>query len=198
MSPAWRFWIDRGGTFTDCIGVSPAGVFHVAKLHSSDGAPLEAIRQILANAGEADLSLDEARVRIKLGTTVATNALLERRGVPTALLTNVGLSGVFEIGTQERPELFDLEIERPPRLPKWWIEVPGRRDAEGCTPQSSPWIQIPATPPGNRRRPSAVPLRNTSAPSILLGPPTGFSDWPSEFHNGDRTSSPLAERPRAS
>ncbi len=132
MSPAWRFWIDRGGTFTDCIGVSPAGVFHVAKLLSSDAAPLEAIREILARAGEADLSLDEASIRIKLGTTVATNALLERRGVPTALLTNLGLSGVFEIGTQQRPELFDLEIERPPRLPKWWIEVPGRRDAQGA------------------------------------------------------------------
>lgn len=133
----WEFWIDRGGTFTDCLGIDPAGSVHVTKVLSSDGAPRQAIAEILARTGtEADL---EARIeaalvgaRVKLGTTVATNALLERRGVPTALLTNRGLSGVFEVGTQERPELFALEIERPRRLHEWRLEVAGRRDAQGA------------------------------------------------------------------
>ena len=139
MDRPWRFWIDRGGTFTDCIGVSPSDAFFTAKLLSSDRAPLEAINEILSKAGQslpgadgdAVGGLDGPAMQIKLGTTVATNALLERRGVRTALLTNVGLSGVFEIGTQQRPELFALEIEQPPRLPEWKIEVPGRRDAAG-------------------------------------------------------------------
>jgi 5-oxoprolinase (ATP-hydrolysing) len=137
VSARWQFWIDRGGTFTDCIGLSPEGEFHTAKLLSSDTAPLEAIESVLARAGgesaavERRSSAASLACRVKLGTTVATNALLERRGVPTALVTNRGLSGVFEIGTQERPDLFALEIERPATLPGWSIELPGRRDATG-------------------------------------------------------------------
>ena len=128
-SGAWQFWIDRGGTFTDCLGVSPQGIVHTTKVLSSDSAPLEAVEQIVERAG---VGVEATRgARIKLGTTVATNALLERRGVPTALLTNEGLAGVFDIGTQERPELFALEITRAPRLQRWRLEVPGRRDAEG-------------------------------------------------------------------
>ena len=129
-SQQWQFWIDRGGTFTDCIGVSPDGKFHTTKILSSDEAPVEAIRRVLAMAGEATSTTD-LECRVKLGTTVSTNALLERRGVPTALLTNLGLSGVFDIGTQQRPELFELEIEKTPRLQRWRLEAPGRRDAQG-------------------------------------------------------------------
>ena len=119
----WQFWIDRGGTFTDCLAITPAGEVRTTKVLSSDRAPLEAIESILAAAPP-----DEARTgrhRVKLGTTVATNALLERRGVPTALVTNAGLAGVFDIGTQERPELFALEIERPARLHAWRIGIAG-------------------------------------------------------------------------
>ncbi|MBJ17812.1 MAG: 5-oxoprolinase [bacterium] len=126
---AWQFWIDRGGTFTDCLGIDPDGNVHITKILSSDRAPVEAIEEILARAGAGDVT--EVEARVKLGTTVATNALLERRGVATALLTNEGLSGVFDIGTQERPELFALEIERAPRLQRWRLEAPGRRDPEG-------------------------------------------------------------------
>ena len=125
----WQFWIDRGGTFTDCLAIAPDGRIRTAKVLSSDRAPSEAIEQILAAAGEGDLAALEGEV--KLGTTVATNALLERRGVPTALLTNEGLSGVFDIGTQERPALFELEIKRPSRLQRWRLEVAGRCDAQG-------------------------------------------------------------------
>ena len=126
----WQFWIDRGGTFTDCLGISPSSRVHTTKVLSSDKAPVEAIRAILAMAGETT-STTTLECRVRLGTTVSTNALLERRGVPTALLTNRGLSGVFDIGTQQRPELFDLEIEKSPRLQRWRLETSGRRDAQG-------------------------------------------------------------------
>ena len=126
---AWQFWIDRGGTFTDCLGIAPGGTVYATKVLSSDRAPVEAIEQVLVQANAGDALAVEAFV--KLGTTVATNALLERRGVPTALLTNAGLSGVFDIGTQQRPELFALEIEPAPRLQRWRLEAPGRRDAAG-------------------------------------------------------------------
>jgi 5-oxoprolinase (ATP-hydrolysing) len=129
-SSTWQFWIDRGGTFTDCLAISPAGMEFATKVLSSDRAPVEAIEAILESAAETTAAR-ELDCRVRLGTTVCTNALLERRGVPTALLTNRGLSGVFDIGTQERPELFELEIVRPSRLQKWRLETPGRRDAEG-------------------------------------------------------------------
>jgi 5-oxoprolinase (ATP-hydrolysing) len=135
-SSDWQFWIDRGGTFTDCIGVSPSGTVRTTKVLSSDQAPLEAVATLISQAeqeGEQGPAgqPDRFRARVKLGTTVATNALLERRGVPTALLTNRGLSGVFDIGTQERPDLFALEIVQSPRLQDWRLETTGRRDAAG-------------------------------------------------------------------
>ena len=128
-SPKWQFWVDRGGTFTDCLGISPEGAVRTTKVLSSDRAPLEAIAKLAAEFDAGPLETLDADV--KLGTTVATNALLERRGVPTAILTTAGLSGVFDIGTQERPELFVLEIERPARLQRWRLETPGRRAATG-------------------------------------------------------------------
>ncbi|MHA7837763.1 MAG: hydantoinase/oxoprolinase N-terminal domain-containing protein, partial [bacterium] len=132
MSEGWQIWIDRGGTFTDCIGLSPSGERITAKVLSSDQAPLEAIEAVLGRAAEGDaISLETFAGRVKLGTTVATNALLERRGVPTALVTNRGLSDVFRIGTQERPDLFALDIDRPSPLPQEWVEIRGRRDAAG-------------------------------------------------------------------
>ena len=129
-SAGWQFWIDRGGTFTDCLGLSPDGEIRTTKVLSSDRAPLEAIERLVTDANADATALRGARV--KLGTTVATNALLERRGWPVALLTNEGLSGVFDIGTQERPSLFALEIARSPRLQRWRLEVPGRRAADGA------------------------------------------------------------------
>jgi len=128
---SWDFWIDRGGTFTDCIGRAPDGGLHVFKLLSSDTAPVEGIRAILERAGavEAGAALPAANVR--LGTTVATNALLERRGAPTLLVASRGLGDVLEIGTQERPELFSLQIEKPRRLHERAIEVGGRVSVEG-------------------------------------------------------------------
>ncbi|MGE4608392.1 MAG: hydantoinase/oxoprolinase family protein, partial [Myxococcota bacterium] len=128
---SWEFWIDRGGTFTDCIGRDPDGALHVLKLLSSDTAPVEGIRAILERAGVAEPEAGVAPCRVRLGTTVATNALLERRGAPTLLVTSAGLGDVLEIGTQQRPELFALEIDKPAPLHRSVIEVAGRVDIDG-------------------------------------------------------------------
>ena len=127
---AWQFWIDRGGTFTDCIGIDPQGVAHEAKILSSDLAPIEGIRQLLGGDG-ASWSGPLPCCSVRLGSTVATNALLERRGSETLLVANAGLGDVFTIGTQERPELFELAIERPAPLHSATIEVSARTAADG-------------------------------------------------------------------
>jgi 5-oxoprolinase (ATP-hydrolysing) len=132
----WQFFIDCGGTFTDCIGVSPAGELSTCKLLSAPDSPVRAIEELLARAGAlegsaARVAVGELAISVRLGTTVATNALLERRGVSTALVAPRGLAGIFDVGTQERPALFELEIERPARLHEFALEVSGRRSATG-------------------------------------------------------------------
>ncbi len=127
----WEFWIDRGGTFTDCIGRSPAGELHVAKLLSSDTAPVEGIRQILERCEGTTPGASLPASRVRLGTTVATNALLERRGEPLLLVTNIGFGDLFEIGTQERPEIFGLKIEKSQPLQARVLEIQGRMNARG-------------------------------------------------------------------
>lgn len=125
----WEFWIDRGGTFTDCVGRAPGtGRLRAIKVLSTDDAPLRAIRGLLGLADHEPLP----RCRIRLGTTVATNALLERKGAPTALLITRGFADLLEIGDQARPELFALAIHKPPPLPAAVVEVDARRAADGA------------------------------------------------------------------
>ncbi len=136
MSPApvggrWQFWIDRGGTFTDCIGLDPAGVLHTAKILSSDSAPVEGVRAVLERAGAIQPGAALPACSAELGTTVATNALLERRGERLVLVADAGLGDVLEIGTQERPELFDLAIKKPAPLAERVVEVAGRISVGG-------------------------------------------------------------------
>jgi 5-oxoprolinase (ATP-hydrolysing) len=131
IAKSWHFAIDRGGTFTDCIGVDPDGELHTAKVLSSDAAPVEAIRAILERHAALAPGAALPACRVRLGTTVATNALLERRGVPVCLVANRGLGDVVAIGTQERPELFSLAIRRPPPLHARVVEVAGRIGAGG-------------------------------------------------------------------
>ncbi len=126
--PRWRFFIDRGGTFTDCIGVDPCTARrHILKLLSTDDAPLEAIRAILKLGPEDPLPPCELR----LGTTLATNALLERRGEPLALFITRGFRDLLKIGDQSRPDLFALEIAQPRPLPAEVSELDARLDASG-------------------------------------------------------------------
>jgi len=127
----WAFWIDRGGTFTDVIAVDPEGRLRTRKLLSSDDAPAAAVKALLREAGAWSPGADLPPCTVKLGTTVATNALLERRGVRTLLVTSSGLGDLLEIGTQERPDLFALAIEKTPPLHARAVELPGRADVHG-------------------------------------------------------------------
>ena len=125
----WEFWIDRGGTFTDCIGREPgSGKLHVAKVLSTDDAEVTAIRRILALAPDVPIPACDVR----MGTTLATNALLERKGVPCALLITRGFSDLLEIGTQARPNIFSLAIRKPAPLPERVIAISARCAADGA------------------------------------------------------------------
>jgi 5-oxoprolinase (ATP-hydrolysing) len=128
----WSFWIDRGGTFTDVIGLDPNGRLHAHKLLSSDQAPVEGIQAVLSKTVGWQPGRPLPPCRVKLGTTVATNALLERRGVKTLLVTSSGLGDLLTIGTQERPDLFALAIEKPTPLHARAAELPGRCDVGGA------------------------------------------------------------------
>ncbi len=131
MSRGWEFWIDRGGTFTDCIARSPDGSLRTAKLLSSDRAPVEAVRAVLEAEGVVDAGDPLPPCSVKLGSTVATNALLERRGARTALVTHAALADVFTVGTQERPDLFALAIDRPAPVHASVVPVIGRVGMDG-------------------------------------------------------------------
>ncbi len=128
----WQFWIDRGGTFTDIIGIAPDGAVSVRKLlseapgHYADAA-IAGIDSIRTGRPGPLLPIDSVRI----GTTVGTNALLERRGARTALITTAGLGDILRIGTQQRPNLFALDIRLPTMLHERIIEAPGRIGADG-------------------------------------------------------------------
>ncbi len=131
----WEFWIDRGGTFTDVVARDPDGVLHIRKLLSENpeqypDAALEGIRRVLdVPAGERIPS--ERIGRIKIGTTLATNALLERKGARVGLITTQGFGDLLEIGYQDRPEIFALEIRKPEPLAAEIAEVAERMMADG-------------------------------------------------------------------
>lgn len=130
-----RIAIDRGGTFTDCVG-NLGGSDVVIKLLSEDpanydDAPLEGIRRIMSQLLGREIPrgepLDTSRIEsIRMGTTVATNALLERKGEPVALVVTRGFRDCLAIGNQSRPRIFDLAIRRPDVLYKDVIEVDER------------------------------------------------------------------------
>ena len=131
----WQFWIDRGGTFTDIVALSPQGQIITHKLLSENpehyqSAPIEGIRQVLKLAPDAPLPTEEIEV-LKMGTTVATNALLERKGEPVVLVTNQGFKDFLRIGYQNRPDIFARHIKLPEMLYRSVIEVTGRYSADG-------------------------------------------------------------------
>ena len=133
MSGQWEFWIDRGGTFTDIVALDPGGRLHTHKLLSENperypDAAVQGIRDVMGVAGRFD---DGAIRAVKMGTTVATNALLERKGERVLLLITRGFRDLLEIGYQSRPRLFDLEIKRPDLLYEDVAELDERLDAGG-------------------------------------------------------------------
>ncbi len=131
----WQFWIDRGGTFTDIVARRPDGSLTTHKLLSENpehyrDAAVAGIRHLLGlRAGEAITPRDVEMV--KMGTTVATNALLERKGEPVALVTTRGFRDVLRIAYQNRPRLFDLDIALPEALYQRVIEIDERVSAQG-------------------------------------------------------------------
>ncbi|MBM7066358.1 hydantoinase B/oxoprolinase family protein [Actibacterium sp. 188UL27-1] len=132
---AWEFWIDRGGTFTDIVARRPDGSLQTHKLLSENperysDAAVEGIRQLLDLAPDVAIPTGQISA-VKMGTTVATNALLERKGTDTLLLITAGFRDLLRIGYQDRPKLFELEIKRPELLYSRVIEVPERLDAAG-------------------------------------------------------------------
>ena len=131
----WQFWIDRGGTFTDIVARKPDGTILVDKLLSENfsmykDAAIAGIKRILNLKNEDKIPTDQI-ASVKMGTTVATNALLERKGDRTLLLITKGFGDLLRIGYQNRPLLFDLNIQLPELLYDRVVEVSERLDAEG-------------------------------------------------------------------
>uniref|UniRef100_UPI00286DDD5B hydantoinase/oxoprolinase family protein n=1 Tax=Chamaesiphon sp. VAR_69_metabat_338 TaxID=2964704 RepID=UPI00286DDD5B len=131
----WQFWIDRGGTFTDIVAQRPNGELLVHKLLSENparypDAPIQGIREILGLAADEAIPV-EAIECIKMGTTVATNALLERAGDKTLLIITKGFGDALRIGYQHRPQIFAREIVLPEMLYDRVVEVAERYTAQG-------------------------------------------------------------------
>ena len=135
MAGKWDFWIDRGGTFTDIIGRDPEGELHPLKLLSENpeayrDAAIAGIRKLLGVAADAPVPSD-AIGDIKMGTTVATNALLERKGDHVLLLITKGFRDALRIAYQARPDIFAKEIVLPEQLYERVVEVDERVRADG-------------------------------------------------------------------
>jgi len=130
----WEFWIDRGGTFTDVVARSPAGTLLTLKILSEDpahyrDAGIEGIRRILRQHGGGTRPVIGS---VRMGTTLATNALLERKGEPTGLVITAGFGEALRIGYQNRPQLFARHIRLPELLYADVIEARERVDAQGA------------------------------------------------------------------
>jgi len=126
----WRFAIDRGGTFTDVVAITPDGELVTDKLlsenpeHYADAAS-EAVRRLMERHGAGPVE------ELRIGTTVATNALLERKGERVALAITRGFADALRIGTQARPEIFARHILLPEQLPSAVVEIDERVDVHG-------------------------------------------------------------------
>jgi len=135
QSPGWQFWIDRGGTFTDVVARRPDGSLVTHKLLSENperyrDAAIQGIRELLgleAGAAVPGQSIEA----VKMGTTVATNALLERKGERTVLVITKGFADALRIGYQNRPKLFARHIKLPEQLYERVVEAEERVSAQG-------------------------------------------------------------------
>ncbi|MDP2263128.1 MAG: hydantoinase B/oxoprolinase family protein [Hydrogenophaga sp.] len=136
----WQFWIDRGGTFTDIVARRPDGSLLTHKLLSENpeqyaDAAVAGIRNLLGLQASEPITPERVAC-VKMGTTVATNALLERKGEPTLLVTTQGFRDALRIAYQNRPRLFDRHIVLPELLYERVIEAQERMGAHGDTVQA--------------------------------------------------------------
>jgi 5-oxoprolinase (ATP-hydrolysing) len=134
-TPRWQFWIDRGGTFTDVVGRTPDGTLQTLKLLSDnpqlyEDAAVEGIRRLLGLDADAPITPRDVEC-VKMGTTVATNALLERRGERTLLVITRGFRDALRIAYQNRPKLFERRIMLPELLYERVVEANERVGAQG-------------------------------------------------------------------
>ena len=187
MDGRWEFWIDRGGTFTDIVARRPDGRLVAHKLLSDHptayrDAAVAGIRQLLGLGPDEKVPADRIG-SVRLGTTVATNALLERKGEPTVLVITEGFADALRIAYQNRPRIFDRRIVLPELLYGRVIEARERITAHGevLTPldedaiaqdlkrptttasAASPWSACTATvTPGTKRASARSPARRAS------------------------------------
>ncbi len=163
-SEGWRFWIDRGGTFTDVLAQRPDGEMVTAKLLSESpryaDAAVAAIRSLLG-LGPDDPIPPHRVAEVKMGTTVATNALLERQGEPTVLVTTEGFADALRIGYQTRPDLFALDIVLPDMVYRQVITVNERVRADGT-------VERPLDEDHARRKLAAAHREGMRSAAIVL------------------------------
>ena len=182
---AWDFWIDRGGTFTDIVARDPDGGLHRAK-HLSDNperypdAALHGIREFLGLGPDAPIPADRV-ASVKMGTTVATNALLERKGEPVLLVTTRGLGQQLRLAYQNRPRLFDRHIILPGDAPfphnRGPRTRPRRRHGRDAARRGP--SRAPNSPP--RARPASPPAPSSSSTATATtrtrpAPPTSRAE----------------------
>ncbi len=142
----WQFWIDRGGTFTDIVACNDRGDFHNAKLLSENpaqytDAAIQGIRDCLGVSADTPLPVEQID-SVRMGTTVATNALLEHKGEPVLLLTTRGMGDALKIAYQQRPDLFALDIRLPTPLYAEVLEVAERIRADGRVERALPLDEL--------------------------------------------------------
>jgi len=163
--PRWHFWIDRGGTFTDIVACRPDGRIVTHKLLSEDpghypDAALAGMRDLLGLARDAVIPAGVIDT-VRMGTTVATNALLERKGEPTALFITRGFGDALRIAGQNRPRIFDRHIVLPELLYSTVCEVDERITAHGAVVRAPDAAQL-------RRDLAAVRARGLRSVAIVF------------------------------
>lgn len=146
MAEGWRFWIDRGGTFTDILGLDPDGHLHARKLLSDNpdqyaDAASHGLRQILGLDDDTPIAAGTVQ-HVRMGTTVATNALLERKLAKTLLVTTKGFADAIIIDDQTRPDIFALDIHRPEPLFADVLEVDERLGMDGKVLLEPDWAKL--------------------------------------------------------
>ena len=175
----WDFWIDRGGTFTDVVGRRPDGTLVAHKLLSENpeayrDAAVQGIRDLLGlKKGEP---IPAGRVgAVKMGTTVATNALLERKGDRTLLLTTKGFRDALRIGYQARPKIFAKHIIKPEMLFERVVEVDERVRADGTVEQEPDLAAVARATCSTRSPTASRPSRSCSCTPIAIPSTSGTS-----------------------
>jgi 5-oxoprolinase (ATP-hydrolysing) len=133
VAPGWQFWIDRGGTFTDVVALAPDGAVHIRKVLSVAAGGVAGADPGLGAARELRSAIAPTApvTEVKVGTTVATNALLTRTGEPVVLVTTAGFADALRVGYQNRPDIFARNIVLPKPLYERVIEARERIDADG-------------------------------------------------------------------